>query len=112
MTYQTWEPEQQSRYNSLQAGYIRDARELGYVIDRMVLCCGDDVPIGKRCGTLEDKDYEMSNKCGEITHAFDWLCICTPCHRVVHEVDEARLIAFANEPLRALGLYEAVEVGL
>ena len=110
--YESFTSEQQAKYDSIQAHFKRDARERGFVIDRMVLCCGEDVPIGERCGTEEDFNYESSDKCGQVTHAFDWWCICTPCHRVVHEVNEAREFAYANEPLRAMGLYEGADLGL
>lgn len=60
--------------------YERRARELGYLIDTSVLCCGVEVNIGDRC---------EGQVCERITHRFDPFCICTACYRIVYEVDEA-----------------------
>ena len=108
LEHQTRLEEWEQAKPKIQAAYVEDAMKIGFAIDEVVFCGGEEVPIGWPCEGCE-RDYEDPHP----THAFDFECVCNACYRVVWEVDEYRE---ANKPLavamslaQSLGLYGEVK---
>ena len=81
------------RKRLVQAKYEKDALRLGYAVYDVVFCGGEETPIGEPCRACA-LEYDDPHT----THAFAFDCICSPCYRIVFEVDEWREL---NSPLEA-----------